>query len=90
MSSLRWLSHESRNGPGASLASKSICARSNSCASDDMKWMIFRQKGFQVPGRFPRLFLIRQNPATALRDAQSPCSPRSHLAGSSTSTPSGV
>lgn len=41
--------------------------------------MIFRQEGFQVPGRFPRLFLIRENPAIAPRGAQNPCSPSSHL-----------
>lgn len=50
-----------------------------SCAGDDMKLMIFRQEGFQVPGRFPRLFLIRENPAIAPRGAQNPCSPSSHL-----------
>ena len=61
-----------------------------SCAGDDMKLMIFRQEGIQVPGRFPRLFLIRENPAIALRGAQNPCSPSSHLARSSTSTPSRV
>lgn len=41
--------------------------------------MIFRQKGFQVPGRFPRLFLIRQNPTISPYDAQNSCSPSSHL-----------
>ena len=61
-----------------------------SCAGDDMKLMIIRQEGFQVPGRFPRLFLIRENPAIAPRGAQNPCSPSSHLARSSTSTPSRV
>lgn len=59
-----------------------------SCAGDDMKLMIFRQEGFQVPGRFPRLFLIWENPVIALRCAQNPCSPSSHLARSSTRTSS--
>lgn len=42
----------------------------------------------RVPGRFPRLFLIRENPAIALCCAQNPCSPSSHLVKSNTSTPS--
>lgn len=50
-----------------------------SCAGDDMKLMIIHQEGFQVPGRFPRLFLIQENPAIAPRGAQNPCSPSSHL-----------
>lgn len=41
--------------------------------------LIFRQEGFQVPRRFPRLFLIRQNPAISPYDAQNSCSPSSHL-----------
>lgn len=41
--------------------------------------LIFRQEGFQVPGRFPQLFLIRQNPAISPYDAQNSCSPSSHL-----------
>lgn len=32
------------------------CEGGYSCAGDDMKWMIFRQEGIQVPGRFPWLF----------------------------------
>ena len=90
MSSLRWLSHESRNRLEASLASRLICAHSNSWAGDDMKRMIFRQEGIQVSGRFPRLFLTWEDLAIALRGAQNPCSPSSHLAMSSTSTPSRV
>ena len=43
-----------------------------------------------MPGRFPWLFLIRENYAIALRGAQNPCSPSSHLARSSTRTPSRV
>ena len=50
-----------------------------SCAVDDMKWMIFHQESIRVPRRFPRLFLIRENPVIALRCAQNPCSPSSHL-----------
>lgn len=32
-----------------------------------------------MPGRFPRLFLIRQNPAISLYDAQNSCSPSNYL-----------
>ena len=39
---------------------------------------------------FPGFFLIRENSAIALRGAQNPCSPSSHLARSSTRTPSRV